>query len=461
MSHSYQALYDSQKQFFHSGQTRSLAFRREQLQKLERVLRAHESDIEKALYEDLRKHPQEVYTTEIGAVYGEIHYMLKELRGWMQPKRVGHPLYLFPGSSVIYPEPLGNVLVISPWNYPFLLTFRVAIGAMAAGNTVIIKPSEISAHSAALLEKIVNTHFPPEYMHVINDDGARVITALLHDYHFDHIHFTGSTAVGAKIMELAAKHLSPVSLELGGKSPCIVSANADLAVAAKRIVWGKMVCAGQTCVAPDYLVVHESVKDKLVQQLILAFEKSYGKDPKSSESLGRIINRKRFDVLSAYLKEGNILYGGDTDPDQLYIAPTLMDQVSLEARVMKEEIFGPILPLFTYREPEELLLLIEKNPYPLALYVFSADRKFQHFLIDKVRFGGGGINETVLQLGNMELPFGGVSYSGHGAYLGKYTFDTFTHYKSMVKRATWLEPSVRHAPFSAFKTKLWRQVLGK
>lgn len=461
MSLSYTSIYEAQKAFFRTGATRAESFRKQQLKKLEELIRSHEKEIEEALYNDLRKHPQEVYMTEIGALYSEIRLMIRELRAWSRPKRVGHPVYLFPGSSWIYPEPVGNVLIISPWNYPYLLTFRVVVAAMAAGNTVLIKPSEISSHSATQMEKMINTHFPPEYLHVVTGDGAEVAGALLNQFHWDHVLFTGSTQVGSKIMEMAARHLSPVSLELGGKSPCIIGKDANLAIAARRIIWGKMVSSGQSCVAADYLIVEESVKDKMVAALISEFTARYGEDPQQSNSLARIISRKRFETLTGYLKEGRILYGGKTDVNDLYIAPTLMDEVPLTSKLMQEEIFGPVLPIYTFREKEEVLELIEKNPYPLALYVFTSDSSLSKYFIDRVRFGGGAINETVLQLGNSELPFGGVSYSGHGAYLGKYGFDTFTHYKSVVKRATWLEPIFRHAPFSAFKTKLWRQLLGK
>jgi aldehyde dehydrogenase (NAD+) len=461
MSLPYQQLYDAQVRYFRSGATRPIAFRKEQLRKLEDVMRAHEPQIEEALHRDLRKHPQEVYTTEVGGVYEEIHLMLRKLDKWMRPKRVSHPLFLMPGRSRIYPEPLGNVLIISPWNYPVLLTFRVVVGAIAAGNTIIIKPSEVTSHTANVIAQIVNAHFPSEFMHVVNGDGAEVVSNLLLNHHFDHVFFTGSTAVGSRVMEMASRHLSPVSLELGGKSPCVIAPDANLTIAAKRIAWGKLVCSGQTCVAPDYLVVHESVKDQLIAKLIDVIEEAYGKDPQQSDSLARIINKKRFETLNSYLTEGRILYGGKAVAEDLYIAPTIMDQVSPDARVMKEEIFGPILPVFTYREKEEVLELIERNPYPLALYVFSSSGATQQYFIKNVRFGGGAINETVLQLGNMDLPFGGVSYSGHGTYLGKYTFDTFTHYKSILQRANWLEPSIRHAPFSSFKTNLWRRLLGR
>ena len=461
MNSSYHDIYQLQHQYFRSGATRSLSFRKKQLRKLAQVLREHEAAINEALYKDLGKHPQEVYMTDIGPVYEEINTQLAHLDAWARPQKVSSPLFLFPGSSWLYPEPQGNVLIISPWNYPFLLTFRGVAGAIAAGNTVIIKPSEFSAHSAALMEKIINSEFPAEFLHVFTGDGATVVTGLLNDHHFDHIMFTGSTSIGSKVMELAAKHLSPVTLELGGKSPCIIAADANITIAAKRILWGKMVCAGQSCVAPDYLLVHESVKDRLVQALIEQLRAGYGDDPLQSDSMGSLINEKRFDTVAAYIKEGRVLHGGRTDRARLKIEPTLIDQVDPEARVMKEEIFGPVLPIFTFKELPEALELIERNPYPLALYVFTNTRSTEKYFIQNVRFGGGAVNETILQLGNSELPFGGVGYSGHGGYLGKHSFETFSHYKGIVKRSTWFEPFFRHAPFSLGKTKLWRFLLGR
>lgn len=461
MNSPYEHIYQSQHQFFRSGATRSLSFRKEQLRKLARVLREQEAAINEALHKDLGKHPQEVYMTDIGPVYEEINTQLSHLQEWARPHKVASPLFLFPGSSWLYPEPVGNVLIISPWNYPFLLTFRGVAGAIAAGNTVIIKPSEFSHHSSVLMQQIINEQFPMEFLHVITGDGATVVPALLEHHHFDHVMFTGSTQIGSKVMEMAAKHLSPVTLELGGKSPCIIDANANITIAAKRILWGKMVCAGQSCVAPDYLIVHEQVKDRLVQALVEQLKAGYGEDPLQSDSMGSIINQKRFDTVAGYIKEGRVLHGGRTDRARLKIEPTLIDQVDPGARVMKEEIFGPVLPIFTFKELPEVLDLIEKNPYPLALYVFTNSRSTEKYFIQNVRFGGGAINETILQLGNSELPFGGVGYSGHGGYLGKHSFDIFSHYKGIVKRSTWFEPFFRHAPFSLGKTKLWRFLLGR
>ncbi|MFT3846383.1 MAG: aldehyde dehydrogenase family protein [Lacibacter sp.] len=457
----YQPIYDAQRAFFKTGATRSRSFRKEQLQKLEAVFRSNEKLIEEALYKDLRKHPQEVYMTEMGAVYEEISYLKKHFSKWMQPVKVPSSLFLFPASSVIYPEPLGIVLVISPWNYPMLLTWRGVAGAIAAGNTVIVKPSELSQHASAVMAKLINENFAPEFLHVIEGDGATVVPALLEHFHFDHVMFTGSTANGKKVMEMAAKHLSPVTLELGGKSPCIVAPDANIKIAAKRIVWGKMISCGQSCVAPDYLIVHESVKEEIVQALISEFQKGYGDNPQHHPSYPRLINNRRFESVVKYLTEGTIVYGGDTDAADKYIAPTILENVNPRASVMHEEIFGPVLPVFTYRELSEASELIEKNPYPLALYVFTNNSKTEKYFIEHIRFGGGGINETILHLGNSELPFGGVGYSGHGGYLGKHSFDTFTNYKGVVKRATWFEPAFRHAPFSHKKTNLWRYLLGR
>jgi aldehyde dehydrogenase (NAD+) len=461
MASTYSAIYQAQVQFFNTGITRSYAFRKTQLKKLNRLIRQNETQINEALFKDLQKHPQEVYMTELGPIYEEIKVQLKGLYQWMQPQPVSSSFFLFPASSVIYPQPLGNVFIISPWNYPALLTIKSIIGAIAAGNTVLVKPSEISAHTAALLEQLINENFEPGFIKVINGDGATVIPQWLNHFHFDHVMFTGSTVVGKKIMEMAAQHLSPVTLELGGKSPCIVDADASIAVTAKRIVWGKFLACGQTCVAPDYLIVHESIKDKLVAAIIKEIEKNYGADARASNSYPRIINAKRFETLKAYLQEGRILYGGNTDEADRFIAPTLMDNVQEDGRLMREEIFGPILPIFTFKEKTEVLALIQKNPYPLALYIFSSSNQTARYYIDHVRFGGGAVNETILQLGNSALPFGGVGYSGFGAYHGKHSFDTFTHYKGIVKRATWFEPAFRHAPFSAFKANIWRKLLGR
>lgn len=457
----YQTLYDSQVAYYKSGATRTLAFRKEQLKKLESMLRNNEQLIEEALYKDLRKHKQEVYMTELGPMYEEIHVQLRGVRQWMQPQTVETPLYLLPSVTKLYPEPVGNVIVISPWNYPVLLTYRAVAGAIAAGNTVIIKHSELSHHTSTLMEQLINEHFPAEYIHVVSGDGVTVVPQLLEHFHFGHVFFTGGTEIGKKIMGMAAKQLSPVSLELGGKSPCIVDASADLKMASKRIVWGKLLNCGQSCVAPDYLVVHESIKDKLIQTIIKTIEECYGTDRAANDNYGCIINNRRFQSIVKYLQDGNVLYGGDVNEESRHIGPTIIDNVKPDAAVMREEIFGPVLPVFTYREKEEVLKLVELNPNPLAVYIFSTSAATQNFFIEKISFGAGCINETIYQLGSSSIPFGGIGTSGHGGHLGKFSFDTFTHYKGIVKKVNWFEPFFRYPPFSKSKLRLWRLALGR
>jgi aldehyde dehydrogenase (NAD+) len=457
----YQSLYDSQVAYYKSGATRTLAFRKEQLKKLESLLRNNEKLIEEALYKDLKKHPQEVYMTELGPIYEEIHVQLRGVRQWMQPQTVETPLYLLPSVTRLYPEPVGNVIVISPWNYPVLLTYRAVAGAIAAGNTVIIKHSELSYHTSTLMEQLINQHFPLEYMHAVSGDGITVVPQLLEHFHFGHVFFTGGTEIGKKIMGMAAKQLSPVSLELGGKSPCIVDETADLKMAAKRIVWGKLLNCGQSCVAPDYLVVQESIKDKLIQTIIKTIEECYGTDRATNDNYGCIINSRRYQSIIKYLQDGNIIYGGDVNEETRHIGPTIIDNVKPDAAVMREEIFGPVLPVFTYKEKEQVLKLVDLNPNPLAVYIFSTSKATQNYFIEKISFGAGCINETIYQLGSSSIPFGGIGTSGHGGHLGKFSFDTFTHYKGIVKKVNWFEPFFRYPPFSKAKLRLWRLALGR
>jgi len=461
MASDYNSLYQSQKSFFHTGVTKPLSFRKEMLQKMETLVRQYEPSLIEALHKDLRKHAQEAYMTEIGGVYEEIHFILKRLKSWMKPKTRLSPLFLFPSKGTIYPDPLGQVLIITPWNYPVLLSLRGVIGAMAAGNTIILKPSEVAAHTSAVLAEMINNNFPAEYLHVLEGDGVTVVPALLNNFHFDHVMYTGSTAVGKLIMEMCSRNLSPVTLELGGKSPCIVTAGANLKIAAKRIVWGKMVNAGQTCVAPDYLVVEESIKEDLVRLIQEEIKRGYGEDPQQGDSYPRMVSDRRFEAVAKYLSQGKLVSGGKTDAADRYIQPTILEDVSMEDTVMKDEIFGPVLPVFTFKTDGEVLQLVEKNPYPLALYVFSGSKSRTDYFIKNIRFGGGAVNETILHLGNSKLPFGGVGYSGIGSYHGKHSFDTFTHYKSVLNRANWFEPSFRHAPFTNAKASLWKWMLGK
>jgi aldehyde dehydrogenase (NAD+) len=377
----------------------------------------------------------------------------------MTPEKVNTPLALMPSSSWLYPDPLGTTLIISPWNYPFLLMMKPLISAIAGGNTAILKPSEISAHTAMIITKIVEETFDEQYIAVVNGDGEIAGNILVGEYYFDHVFFTGSVGVGKKIMEMAAKHLSPVTLELGGKSPCIVDKHADLAFSARKIAWSKLVNAGQTCVAPDYILVHEDVHDKFIETLKQTITAMYGEDAKQSPDYPRMISDRRFNAVIRYLEEGTIIYGGQVDAVQRYIAPTIITNVSADDLVMKEEIFGPVMPVISYKDEKEVLQWIARNPYPLALYVYTKKKKVADFFIENVRFGGGCVNNGLVHLGNPDLPFGGVGTSGIGEYHGRHGFNTFSRLKSVVKTPTWGDLPVAYAPYKD-KIKWIRKLLG-
>lgn len=447
MSINYASLYTSQKEYFHSGAPVPVDFRINSLKKLRSAVKAHEKEIEQALYADLRKSTYEAFATEFGQVIMDIEFTLSHIRSWTKPQRVTTPLILLPSSSRIIRDPLGTVLVIGPWNYPFLLTMAPLVSAIAGGNTVFVKPSEEAPNTAAIVEKIIGSVFEECYVKVVQGIGAEVIPELMAEIRFDHIFFTGSTVVGQKIMELAAKKLVPVTLELGGKSPAIVDASANLDYAARKIAWSKFVNAGQTCVAPDYVLVHQTVKNELVDRIKKHFAKMAGGDARKSEDLGRIINKKHFKRLEKFLQQGKVLSGGGSNEEDLYIEPTLLDNVSAEDTVMKEEIFGPILPIITYRESREVIEWVEKNPFPLALYVYAEDKNVQQYFTSKIRFGGGCINNGIIHLGNPHLPFGGVGYSGTGQYHGKFGFDTFTRPKSILHSRSWFDIPILYAPY--------------
>ncbi|MFZ9661025.1 MAG: aldehyde dehydrogenase [Chitinophagaceae bacterium] len=442
-----QTVYHAQKAFFDTGITREYSFRKAQLEKLRLAVMKHEQDIYDAMQSDFKKSSFETYGTEIGPVLTDIRHMIKNLKSWMKPERVGTPLPFLPSASWIERDPLGITLIISPWNYPFLLMMRPLISAISGGNTIILKPSEISFHTSKIITKIIEENFPEEYIAVFEGDGALVVNELLSSHHFDHVFFTGSTFVGRQIMQMAAKHLSPVTLELGGKSPCIVDKSANIDFAAKKIAWGKLINAGQTCVAPDYVLVHHDVKEIFIEKLKGHISKMYGDDPSKSPDYPRIISDRRFDSLVQFFDDGNIIFGGDSNKTERYVGPTIMENIKEDAAVMKDEIFGPILPIITYKENEEAIEWIEKNPYPLALYVFSGNKKTTEKFIRKIRFGGGCVNNTIIHLGNPELPFGGVGGSGIGQYHGRHGFDTFTRQKSMVYTPTWLDAPLWYAPY--------------
>jgi aldehyde dehydrogenase (NAD+) len=443
----YKNLYEQQRHFFESGKTRSYAFRKQQLLRLKNAIRSHEDLITEALYQDLHKPATESYTTEIGFVYEEINYTLKHLKDWMKPQRVPTPIIAQPAQSKIYRDPLGLTLLIAPWNYPFQLLISPLVGAIAGGNCAVLKPSEETTHTAQAIEKLINDTFAPEYISVVQGNGAVVVPALMENCSFDHVFFTGSVAVGKIIMAAAAKNLTPVTLELGGKSPCIVDETANLPVTARRIAWGKFLNAGQTCVAPDYLIVQESVKNQFVRLIAESLRNFYGEDPAHSPDYPRMLNKKRFDAVTKFLNNGRILLGGQTNEADKYIAPTLLDNITPEDPVMQEEIFGPVLPILTYRHLTEVPQIIAHQPYPLALYLFTTSSANEKYIMNTVRFGGGCVNDTVLHLANPAIPFGGVGTSGLGSYHGKYSFDTFTHAKGVLKATTRLDIPLRYPPY--------------
>ncbi|KAA5541278.1 aldehyde dehydrogenase [Adhaeribacter rhizoryzae] len=443
----YHKLHEQQRQFFESGQTRSYAFRKQQLLRLKKAVRTHEALITEALYQDLRKSPTESYTTEIGFVYEEINYALKHLKDWMKPQRVSTPLIAQPALSKIYRDPLGLTFIIAPWNYPFQLLISPLVGAIAGGNCAILKPSEETTHTAQAIEKIIQDAFPPEYIAVVQGVGSVVVPVLMENYPFDHVFFTGSVPVGKIIMAAAAKHLTPVTLELGGKSPCVIDETANLKVAARRIAWGKFLNAGQTCVAPDYLIIQQSVKEKFVRLMAETLKDFYGEDPAQSPDYPRMLNKKHYEAVTKFLNNGRILLGGQTDEKDKYIAPTLLDNITPDDPVMQEEIFGPVLPILTYERLEEVPQMIARQPYPLALYLFTNSKANENYIMQQVRFGGGCVNDTVLHLANPAIPFGGVGTSGLGSYHGKYSFDTFTHSKGVLKATTKLDIPLRYPPY--------------
>jgi aldehyde dehydrogenase (NAD+) len=448
----------SMRAYFETGDTKSLAFRKAQLTRLKQAVIEHASQLQEALYTDLKKSPEESWVTETGFLLSEISNAIQHIGKWMKPKRVGTNLLNLPSKSYVMTEPLGVVLIISPWNYPLQLLFTPLAGAIAAGNCVVLKPSEFAPATAAVMKKIIDATFEKQYVQFIEGEGAVVIPSMMNEFVFDHVFYTGSTAVGKIIYQMAAANLVPVTLELGGKSPCVVEADADITVTANRIAMTKFSNAGQMCVAPDYLLVHESVKEKLILAFKHSMKKFFGSDASLSYDYGRIINQQQFDRLAAYLKQGNILIGGNTNREQLYIEPTIMDQVSLTSPIMNEEIFGPILPILSFSNRSEAKAIIAQHKNPLAFYVFTSDSKKEAAWMDEIPFGGGCVNNAALHLTNHRLPFGGRGLSGSGKYHGKFSFETFSHQKAVMKTPTWLDPAVKYPPFKG-KLKLFKWII--
>lgn len=446
------------RQHFASGATRSHAFRKQQLLALKKAIIAHEEEIYAALYADLKKSPEECWVTENGFVLSELDHTISWLSAWMEPEHKSTNLLNLPSKSKVMKEPLGVVLIIGPWNYPFQLLLTPLIGAIAAGNCVVLKPSEFAPATDAVMKKIIESIFPKEYVLYVPGDGATVIPAMMHHFTFDHVFYTGSTAVGKIIYKMAAERLVPVTLELGGKSPCVVTANANIKVAANRIVVTKFSNAGQMCIAPDYVLVHVSVKEQLIEAMKKKIVQFFSDQPKNSHEFGKIINEKQFNRLVGYLKDGKVLHGGDHDLQQLFIAPTLIESVSMDSPIMTDEIFGPILPVITYQTEEEALSIIQKNPNPLAFYVFSNQQKESERWLDKVPSGAACINNASWHATNHHLPFGGRGFSGTGRYHGKYSFDTFSHEKAVLQTPTWFDPSMKYPPFKG-KLKLFKKFI--
>ncbi len=446
MSHDILMQLAAMRQYFESGVTKPYAFRKQQLLALKNAVIAHEEEIYAALLADLKKSKEECWVTENGFFLAELNDTLRNLKHWMEPESVSTNLLNLPSSSRVLREPLGVVLAIGPWNYPFQLLFTPLLGAIAAGNCVVLKPSEFAPATAAVMQKIIESTFPKEYILYVSGDGATVIPEMMNGFAFDHVFYTGSTAVGKIIYKMAAEKLVPVTLELGGKSPCVVEADANIAIAAKRIVMTKFSNAGQMCVAPDYVLVHTSKKEALIAEIKKRIHQFFGDDAQACENYGKIINTKQFDRIVQYIPQGNLLQGGRYNRETLFIEPTIIDGVGIDAAVMKEEIFGPVLPLLSFTTMEEAKTIIAHNPNPLAFYVFTSDSGKEQQWLDAVPSGGACVNNASWHLTNPGLPFGGRGFSGMGDYHGKSSFDTFSHRKSVMKTPTWFDPALKYPP---------------
>lgn len=437
------SIVNKQKEYFYKGHTRSVETRKNNLQKLYEGIQRFEGEIFQALKLDLNKSVHESFTTEIGYVLKEISFQMKHISSWSKPKRVRTALTHFGSKGKVVPEPYGVTLIIAPWNYPFQLAIAPLVGALAAGNTVVLKPSELTPNVSKVLTRMLGELFPEELVSVV-EGGAQESTALLKEP-FDYIFFTGSVGVGKVVMEAAAKKLTPLTLELGGKSPCIVHKDAKLDVTARRIVWGKFLNAGQTCVAPDYMYVHSSVKEQLIEALRHEIAEQYGKDALQNDNYVRIVSERHFERLCTFLQDGKPVIGGNYTKETLHIEPTVLTNVTWQSAVMEDEIFGPILPIIEYDKVEEVIETIQHHPKPLALYVFSEDRKVQKKVTSNISYGGGCINDVVYHLATPYLPFGGVGSSGLGSYHGEQSFRTFSHYKSILSQSTAFDMKIRYS----------------
>lgn len=442
---SIQKILQKQKQYFESGVTKDISFRLEKLKILKKAVLENKQKILSALYKDLKKPEFEAVSSEILMVAEELNYSIKHLPSFGKVKKVKTPMTHFPAESLIYNEPYGVVLIIGPWNYPFQLVIDPLIGAISAGNCAVIKPSEYAPNTSKIIAEIIDENFEEEFIAVF--EGGQDISSALLKEKFDYIFFTGSVPVGKIVMKAAAENLTPVTLELGGKSPCIIDKNVNIEVAAKRIVWGKFFNAGQTCVAPDYVAVHKNIKKDFLESAKKWIRSFYGENPSVSVDFGRIVNEKHFDRLVNLMKDGLIIAGGEYDKESLYISPTIIEKVKWDDLIMKEEIFGPILPVLEYDDLDNLILNIKKFPKPLSLYIFSNDKDIQEKIIKDISFGGGCVNDTLMHLANPNLPFGGVGESGIGAYHGTANFETFSHKKSILNKPFFMDMNFRYPPY--------------
>ncbi len=445
------------REYFLSGATRSYSFRLEQLKKLKASILRHEEDLYRALYTDLKKNKEETWVTETGMVLAELNTAIRHLHRWMEPEYARTNLLNLPSASRVMREPLGVVLIIGPWNYPFQLLINPLIGAIAAGNCVVLKPSEFAPASQSVMQKIIEETFSPEYILYVTGDGAEVIPSMMNAFTFQHVFYTGSTVVGKLIYKMAAERLVPVTLELGGKSPCVVERDANIRVAVRRIAMTKFSNAGQMCVAPDYLLVHRLVKDQVLEQFKKILPAFYGERPEENYGYGKIINARQFDRIAAYLNSGTIVYGGRTNRDTLFIEPTILTDLPADAPVMQDEIFGPVLPVLTFENTGEALAVINRHPDPLSFYIYTSSRRREKEWLEAVPAGGSCVNNSSWHLTNHHLPFGGRGNSGTGCYHGKYSFETFSHRRAVMRTPTWFDPGVRYPPLKG-RLKLFKWV---
>lgn len=446
-----------QNHFFSSGKTIPAEFRLKQLESLKEAMIRHEADLAAALKEDLGKSRMESYMCEIGLTLSELTWMQKHLRNLMRSKRVSTPVAQFAAKSFRSPSPYGTVLIMSPWNYPVLLTLDPLIDAIAAGNTAVVKPSAYAPCTFGVMKTMIEECFPAHYVAVV--DGGRAENQALLQQRFDMIFFTGGKTVGREVLRHAAEYLTPVTLELGGKSPCIVDSTAKIRLAAKRIVFGKYLNCGQTCVAPDYILCDKRIRDELITAILAEIEKQFGKEPLKNPNYGKIINEKHFERILGLINGEKLVYGGQSEPESLRIAPTVLNNITWDDAVMGEEIFGPLLPILTFDTLDEALDTVEAHPHPLALYFFSEDKAAQKKVLDTCRFGGGCINDTIIHLATSDMPFGGVGESGMGSYHGRVGFETFSHYRSIVDKKTWMDLPIRYQKYTGLKEKMMRMFL--